>query len=79
MMRKSALRIQGEYFGIGDQSMIRQTDSRFRFLLVVLSAYKQMHNQSVPVLSDVQEDNFDKAFRLFRPGMCGLSHNILGF
>lgn len=36
-----------------------------------------MHNQSVPVLSDVQEDNFDKAFRLFRPGMCGLSHYTL--
>lgn len=40
-----------------------------RFLLVVLSAYKQMQQQSRPVLADIDEDNFDKAFSLFRPGM----------
>ncbi|PFH50120.1 hypothetical protein AMATHDRAFT_61783 [Amanita thiersii Skay4041] len=38
-----------------------------RFLIVVLSAYKQMQSQNRPVLSDVSEDNFDRAFSLFRP------------
>jgi flavin-dependent dehydrogenase len=39
-----------------------------RFLLVVLSAYKQMMHQDEPVLSDLNEDNFDRAFSFFRPG-----------
>ena len=38
-----------------------------RWLLVVLSAYKQMCNQSEPVLSDFGEDNFDRAFNFFKP------------
>ncbi|KAF6842711.1 hypothetical protein CMUS01_02839 [Colletotrichum musicola] len=38
-----------------------------RFLLVVLSAYKQMRFQGEPVLSDFDEDNFDRAFSFFRP------------
>ena len=38
-----------------------------RWLLVVLSAYKQMCNQSEPVLSDYGEDNFDRAFNCFKP------------
>jgi flavine halogenase len=39
-----------------------------RFLLVVLSAYKQMQNQNTHVLSDFGEDNFDRAFDFFKPG-----------
>jgi flavin-dependent dehydrogenase len=39
-----------------------------RFLLVVLSAYKQMRNQSQDVLTDFGEDNFDRAFSFFKPG-----------
>ena len=39
-----------------------------RFLFVVLSAYKQMMNQSEPVLSDHDEDNFDRAFSFIKPG-----------
>ena len=39
-----------------------------RFLLVVLGVYKQICNQSVPVMSDIDEDNFDRAFGLLRPG-----------
>ncbi|KAJ3931130.1 MAG: FAD binding domain-containing protein [Lentinula lateritia] len=39
-----------------------------RFQVVVLSAYKQMRAQSVDVLSDVDEDNFDRAFTYLRPG-----------
>ena len=39
-----------------------------RFLIVVLSAYKQIRSQSENVLADIDEDNFDKAFEFFRPG-----------
>ena len=38
-----------------------------RFLLVVLSAYKQMGHQGEAVLSDFGEDNFDRAFNFFKP------------
>ncbi|KAF9070286.1 FAD/NAD-P-binding domain-containing protein [Rhodocollybia butyracea] len=38
-----------------------------RFLLVVLGAYKQMRAQDIAVLSDINEDNFDRAFDLIRP------------
>ena len=40
-----------------------------RFLVVVLSAYKQIRAQSVNVLADIENDNFDKAFEFLRPGM----------
>jgi hypothetical protein len=39
------------------------------FLLVVLSAYHQMRSQKAPVLSNTDEDNFDRAFEHFRPSM----------
>ena len=39
-----------------------------RFLMVVLSAYKQIRAQEEPILADFDEDNFDRAFALFRPG-----------
>jgi hypothetical protein len=42
-----------------------------RFLLVVFGIYKQIHNQSAPVMIDVNEDNFDHAFDLFRPVIQG--------
>ena len=38
------------------------------FLMVVMGAYKQMRAQSEPVLSDIGEDNFDRAFDFLRPG-----------
>ncbi|KAI4175821.1 MAG: hypothetical protein LQ343_001434 [Gyalolechia ehrenbergii] len=38
-----------------------------RFLLVVLSAYKQMRRQDQSILSGVDADNFDEAFTAFRP------------
>lgn len=41
--------------------------ARDRFLVVVLSAYKQMKAQGENVLSNVDEDNFDRAFKFFRP------------
>lgn len=53
------------------------TDSRF--LIVVLSAYKQIRAQSTDVLSDIDEDNFDKAFKFLRPviqGGADMGHRI---
>ncbi|KAI9659909.1 MAG: hypothetical protein M1821_001261 [Bathelium mastoideum] len=44
-----------------------------RFLLVVLSATKQIRQQDVPVLNDFKGDNFDHAFNLIRPVIQGLS------
>lgn len=38
-----------------------------RFLLVVLSALKQIKAQDEPVLSDMDEEGFDRAFAFFRP------------
>ncbi|KDQ24055.1 hypothetical protein PLEOSDRAFT_1079235 [Pleurotus ostreatus PC15] len=38
-----------------------------RFMLVVLSAYHQIKSQEAPVLSNKDEDNFDRAFDFFRP------------
>ena len=40
-----------------------------RFLLVVMSAMKQIRAQDQPVLSDWDEDGFDVAFDAFRPSM----------
>lgn len=40
----------------------------FRFLIVVLSAYKQIRSQVTNVLADIDEDNYDRAFDFFRPG-----------
>ncbi|KAG1901077.1 putative halogenase [Suillus fuscotomentosus] len=42
-----------------------------RFLLVVLGTYKQIRSQAMPVMSDVDEDNFDKAFDILRPVIQG--------
>lgn len=39
----------------------------YRFLIVVLSAYKQIRAQSTDVLSDVNENNYDRAFAFLRP------------
>ncbi|KAJ7605841.1 putative halogenase [Mycena polygramma] len=38
-----------------------------RFLLVVLSIYRQITAQAAPVLSDIDEDNYDRAFDFLRP------------
>ena len=54
-----------------------KADNTVRFLVVVLSAYKQMRSQSTDVLSDVGEDNFDKAFSFLRPGTLSLRIRVL--
>ncbi|KXN87001.1 Tryptophan 2-halogenase [Leucoagaricus sp. SymC.cos] len=43
-----------------------------RFLLVVLSAYKQLRHQDADVLSDVASGDFDTAFDIMRPVIQGL-------
>ncbi|CAN8103580.1 unnamed protein product [Discula destructiva] len=42
-------------------------DAYLRFMLVVLSAYRQIRSQEEAVLTDIDEDSFDRAFALFRP------------
>ncbi|KAJ7479299.1 putative halogenase [Mycena latifolia] len=42
-----------------------------RFLVVVLSVYRQITAQAAPVLSDVDEDNFDRAFEFLLPVIQG--------
>ncbi|KAI4141556.1 MAG: hypothetical protein LQ341_003495 [Variospora aurantia] len=44
-----------------------------RFLLVVLSALKQIREADAAVLSDFDEDGFDRAFAFFRPIIQGAS------
>jgi flavin-dependent dehydrogenase len=46
----------------------RVATSYTRFQVVVLGAYKQIRAQSASVLSDIDEDNFDRAFAFLRPG-----------
>ncbi|TFK50413.1 FAD/NAD-binding domain-containing protein [Heliocybe sulcata] len=46
-----------------------------RFLIVVLTAYKQMQNQRQAILSDVDADNFDRVFAMFRPVIQGFADN----
>ena len=45
-----------------------------RFLLVILSAYKQMMHQDEPVLSDYNEDNYNHAFNFFKAGLSSQRH-----
>ncbi|KAJ7888360.1 putative halogenase [Mycena olivaceomarginata] len=42
-----------------------------RFLIVVLGIYKQIHAQGSNVLSDIHEDDFDRAFDFIRPVIQG--------
>ncbi|KAI9659491.1 MAG: hypothetical protein M1821_001749 [Bathelium mastoideum] len=49
-----------------------------RFLLVVMSAMKQIRRQDEPVLSDWDEDGFDVAFDAFRPIIQGVADADVG-
>lgn len=44
------------------------TESYTRFFLVVSSTLKQIRSQDAPVISDINEEGFQRAFDLFRPG-----------
>ncbi|RXW20299.1 hypothetical protein EST38_g5554 [Candolleomyces aberdarensis] len=50
---------------------IKSATAYTRFLVVVMSVYRQIRNQSLDVLSDVEEDNFDRAFDILRPVIQG--------
>ncbi|KAL5513601.1 hypothetical protein ACEPAH_4000 [Sanghuangporus vaninii] len=41
------------------------------FLMVVLGTYEQIKAQDEPILSEADEDNFDRAFEYFRPVIQG--------
>lgn len=45
----------------------KTSESYTRFLLVVSSALKQIRSSDQPVISDFDEDSFERAFDLFRP------------
>ncbi|KAI1297501.1 FAD/NAD(P)-binding domain-containing protein [Xylaria venustula] len=45
----------------------KTTESYTRFLLAVSSALKQIRSQDKPVISEFDEDSFERAFELFRP------------
>ncbi|KAL8758951.1 MAG: hypothetical protein Q9199_001111 [Rusavskia elegans] len=51
-------------------------DSYARFLLVVLSAYKQIRSQNEPILSDLGDNNLDHAFARFRPGTADVANGV---
>ncbi|KAG9220643.1 hypothetical protein CCMSSC00406_0003742 [Pleurotus cornucopiae] len=51
----------------------RVATSYTRFQVVVLSAYKQMRAQNFDVLSEIDEDNYDRAFAYLRPVIQGAS------
>ncbi|KAF8639517.1 hypothetical protein AX17_001422 [Amanita inopinata Kibby_2008] len=51
----------------------RVATSYTRFQVVVLSAYKQIRAQNLDVLSDISEDNYDRAFAFLRPVIQGAS------
>ncbi|KIK67905.1 hypothetical protein GYMLUDRAFT_92568 [Collybiopsis luxurians FD-317 M1] len=42
-----------------------------RFLVVVWAVYKQIKSQMAPILSEIDEDNFDRAFDFLRPVIQG--------
>ncbi|KAF7318411.1 hypothetical protein HMN09_00350300 [Mycena chlorophos] len=44
-----------------------------RFMMVVLAAYRQILHQTLPALSDVEEDNYDRAFSFIRPVIQGMA------
>ncbi|KAF5351714.1 hypothetical protein D9756_007522 [Leucocoprinus leucothites] len=51
----------------------RVATSYTRFQVVVLSAYKQIRSQTDDVFSDIDEDNYDRAFAYLRPVIQGAS------
>ncbi|KAG7291125.1 hypothetical protein NEMBOFW57_001135 [Staphylotrichum longicolle] len=53
-------------------------ESYSRFLLVVMTALRQIRRGEEPVLSDFDEDGFDKAMGFFRPIIQGLADADVG-
>ncbi|KAI4870961.1 FAD/NAD(P)-binding domain-containing protein [Hypoxylon rubiginosum] len=49
----------------------RITESYTRFLLVILSATKQIQHQNAPIIHDFDEETFERAFELYLPVIQG--------
>ncbi|XXG96049.1 hypothetical protein Hte_002326 [Hypoxylon texense] len=49
----------------------RITESYTRFLLVILSATKQIKHQNAPIIHDFDEETFERAFELYLPVIQG--------
>ena len=47
-----------------------------RFLLIVMGATKQIRSKEAPVLNSSDEDGFDEAFSLIRPGTTSCQDNV---
>ncbi|EAQ83184.1 hypothetical protein CHGG_09588 [Chaetomium globosum CBS 148.51] len=56
----------------------RVAESYSRFLLVVLAALRQIRKGDEPVLSDFDEDGFDRAFGFFKPIIQGHADTDVG-
>ncbi|KAK4151594.1 tryptophan 2-halogenase [Chaetomidium leptoderma] len=71
----AAMTIQAARRGDCDESTAARwhsskvTEGYTRFLLVVMMVLKQIRKGSEPVLSDFDQDGFDKAFGFFTPGL----------
>lgn len=57
---------------------IKIAESYSRFLLVVMAALRQIRKGDEPVLSDFDEDGFDRAFGFFRPIIQGIADADVG-
>ncbi|KAK3681626.1 hypothetical protein B0T22DRAFT_502187 [Podospora appendiculata] len=57
---------------------VKIAESYSRFLLVVMTALRQIRKGDEPVLSDFDEDGFDRAFSFFRPIIQGIADADVG-
>ncbi|KAH8693296.1 hypothetical protein BGW36DRAFT_347758 [Talaromyces proteolyticus] len=57
---------------------VKVAESYSRFLLVVMTALRQIRKGDEPVLTDFDEDGFDRAFGFFRPIIQGLADADVG-
>ncbi|TVY18524.1 Flavine halogenase aclH [Lachnellula arida] len=57
----------GDEVGTAKWHSHKVKDGYEHFTFIVLSAYRQIRNQEKPVVSDIDEDNFNRAFPRFQP------------
>ncbi|GAB1312721.1 Tryptophan 2-halogenase [Madurella fahalii] len=80
----AAMTIQAARRGDCDEAVAAEwhsskvTEGYTRFLLVVMMALKQIRKGTEPVLSDFNEDGFDRAFGVFTPIIQGLADADVG-
>ncbi|KAL9607854.1 MAG: hypothetical protein Q9167_007277 [Letrouitia subvulpina] len=63
----ASIRGQISEFGAADWHSKKVAEGYSRFLLVVMSVLKQIRMKEQPVLTDMDEKGFDRAFAFFRP------------